>query len=668
LSRSATKPYEYHPLSSERYIRLLELLPEEDESLPVKLAITSYELSKAPEYAALSYTWGKSSAKTNRLVGCGDSIVSITKNLFEALQHLRDPKESRFPIWIDAICINQEDATERASQVKMMGDIYKQAKHVLIWLGPSDINSRGAMPLLQNISKVSGEFKGDVRSMDQWIEAGILPANSTGWEWVEALVWRAWFTRVWVTQEVCLAESSYVICGRDSMPVRDFFTAVDFIITNAIQNAAGIYLGSTPFLARLHMAMTWKDRPRTLLGLLMDTRSYRATDPRDKIFALRGLCNTAEADLVMPDYETSVDTVFTSFAKECINQANSLDLLTAVCDPFWRGTRHLPSWVPDWITLPRTTELLRHSEPIQIRSSATENSRDSVSIAEFSPDGNVLIVQGTVLDTIGHTYRPFIFRSIGQRAKQLASTGKRTVLRRAGVNAFKAAGDGGLETVVAMAVRVLLWEVGVRRAQARAKTVVYSPTGESFMQAYLNCITGGALKVDAITVTTNEDGPAPESKTANGRHDKSLNSTSQKDESRNKAPNADARSRTSSPPIQPPDIETLYTSYQMINFIKPRTRVLTKTDLQNSEYFSRPFIRASWGRTFAVSKQTEYFCLAPFSTRLGDTIVLLKGGKTPYLLRKKRGKWSFVGECFVYGVMHGEKWDEKAELQKFEIL
>lgn len=80
-------------------------------------------------YEALSYTWG-GRTKANELA-IDDKYVPITDNLASALRHLRRRDRVRI-LWIDAICIDQQNLTERAQQVSIMGDIYSQADFVLV--------------------------------------------------------------------------------------------------------------------------------------------------------------------------------------------------------------------------------------------------------------------------------------------------------------------------------------------------------------------------------------------------------------------------------------------------------------------------------------------------------------------------------------------------------
>ena len=80
-------------------------------------------------YEALSYTWGD--PKITKPVICSGKKIEITANLHSALYHLRYPDRQRI-LWVDALCINQEDDNDKETQVQRMGRIYSKAQRVLI--------------------------------------------------------------------------------------------------------------------------------------------------------------------------------------------------------------------------------------------------------------------------------------------------------------------------------------------------------------------------------------------------------------------------------------------------------------------------------------------------------------------------------------------------------
>ncbi len=86
------------------------------------------------QFDALSYVWGDATQLIPILVD--GKLFLATRNLFQALHSFR--KNSVVPgfLWVDAICINQQDVEERNHQVALMTQLYGQAEKVRIWVGP----------------------------------------------------------------------------------------------------------------------------------------------------------------------------------------------------------------------------------------------------------------------------------------------------------------------------------------------------------------------------------------------------------------------------------------------------------------------------------------------------------------------------------------------------
>lgn len=121
-----------HSPLADGQIRLLRLKPANDHSAPIDCSLFAISPTKSTQYEAVSYTWGD--PKRDRVIKVNSLDFQISRNLFELLPYLRRSRSDRV-LWIDALCINQENPKERPSQVKMMGEIYKGASHVVIFLG-----------------------------------------------------------------------------------------------------------------------------------------------------------------------------------------------------------------------------------------------------------------------------------------------------------------------------------------------------------------------------------------------------------------------------------------------------------------------------------------------------------------------------------------------------
>ncbi|KAH8711872.1 heterokaryon incompatibility protein-domain-containing protein, partial [Phaeosphaeriaceae sp. PMI808] len=127
-------PRLYCPFGHRRDIRLLRIKSERDgKSIEVDLEV--FKLDSNVQYTALSYVWGNQSSPS--WIACNGHSVPITRNLWEVLSCLQEQNFHGL-LWIDAICINQQDNKEKGIQVNIMRDIYKRAADVIIWLGQQE--------------------------------------------------------------------------------------------------------------------------------------------------------------------------------------------------------------------------------------------------------------------------------------------------------------------------------------------------------------------------------------------------------------------------------------------------------------------------------------------------------------------------------------------------
>jgi hypothetical protein len=180
--------YIYSLLSPEGdNIRLLRLLPNKDKAAPLQCELCNYSLQKlGPQthlYEALSYVWGNQD-KT-RPIHVDGVTFPVTVNLYAALSRLRDYSFERI-IWVDAVCINQENLEERKQQVQLMAKIYSKAHRVIVWLGKGAVDTEGA---LEDICLAANEELTE-RSKKEINQQAILN-----------LLQRPWFQRTWVRQQ-----------------------------------------------------------------------------------------------------------------------------------------------------------------------------------------------------------------------------------------------------------------------------------------------------------------------------------------------------------------------------------------------------------------------------------------------------------------------------------
>lgn len=144
--------------SDSKFIRVLKMAkPTDPSDQEIVRSMEVIDVAQETNFTALSYVWGVSlSPKTIR---CNGSIVPVGANCWSALWHLRNGYYSYNPnvsggsrdimtIWVDAICINQQDLKEKERQLKLMADIYSLARQVYIWLGEGTPESDAAIEYL----------------------------------------------------------------------------------------------------------------------------------------------------------------------------------------------------------------------------------------------------------------------------------------------------------------------------------------------------------------------------------------------------------------------------------------------------------------------------------------------------------------------------------------
>ncbi|KAH8689780.1 HET-domain-containing protein, partial [Phaeosphaeriaceae sp. PMI808] len=134
--------YQYNKLEPQvGSIRLITIQPSSGRTAPVYCTIAHAGLESA-QYSALSYTWGSPENKQD--ISLNGKPFQVTQNLFSALKDLRHATEP-LTLWIDAICINQEDIDERTQQVKEMTSIYRKVTRVYVWMGEAIENLDAAI-------------------------------------------------------------------------------------------------------------------------------------------------------------------------------------------------------------------------------------------------------------------------------------------------------------------------------------------------------------------------------------------------------------------------------------------------------------------------------------------------------------------------------------------
>jgi len=344
-----TSLYQYQPLQHSDSIRILILHPSPDESDPIECTICHENLSDEElYYEAVSYTWGNSNL--THVIHCNDAKqrLSVGENCHAALRRLRLPEERR-ALWIDAVCINQEDLSERGHQVRMMKDVYDFASGVMVMLNDKVPECRLLLDELAEANSILDELT--EAGVERYYRARMQPPvrnrpGATIVRELETLFEDPWFRRTWVLQEVHDKNLVTIMYGSTTIGV-DALKMLYF-------GYSGTRVTRTAWPLPLRLMTEDLDEYTTsqfnLWNRLFRSRTCLATDPRDKVFALTSLVELGQEQLNhLIDYAQSVETCFKRAAIFFL-PVLGLRILAATRHPH---ELEMASWIPDWSqTLP----------------------------------------------------------------------------------------------------------------------------------------------------------------------------------------------------------------------------------------------------------------------------------------------------------------------------
>lgn len=355
------KPYYYAPISYDGLsIRLLTLLPGTFDS---RILVELYELPfPAPpantniEYEALSYVWGTMDNAKQIYVEDQDAgccyVLRVTPNLEIALRYLRYEDKPRV-LWVDAVCVDQNNLVDRSYHVGRMAHIYPLATRVIIWLGPESNDSGVAMELFRQL-KGKAVIHWGTRTMTpsspepseaHWADRNIsLPFDEAQMLAIHHLFGRDWFERLWVWQEVRLAAVAHIQCGNVLLEWQTFRDAVMLLFSKTLPPHA-----PSGFKKRAEQAL-WlclRYGRESLNSLLEFTKESKCLDERDRVYALLSMAEEREQDLgIRADYSKPYYDVYKDAVVKYATNWKDLELFSTI-DPS-RRFEGRASWVPDW--------------------------------------------------------------------------------------------------------------------------------------------------------------------------------------------------------------------------------------------------------------------------------------------------------------------------------
>ncbi|KAK6839886.1 HET-domain-containing protein [Apiospora arundinis] len=357
----------------------------------------------------------------------------VTKNLHAALCHLFYVGLGDQWIWADAICINQDNEREKGVQVARMDEIYSEAQEVIVWLGADTagltefawLHGEYLDALVRYVEEHGLEEMKQQRPLefDFMVQLDVETPHDVNWltcwdTYLNFYRQRQWFSRSWVIQEVTLARDKRVLCGQwitdwdrlallgELLVVLDWQFQLKKVaptefgrsLGDEITRLTNVKKGFQSSVAQAHVSEPHvasdveglPDKPyrasdlardssfshqrsnwiRYFQELLSNTRSFSATDPRDKVYAIFGLLKRALpvglSIPLTPSYSPDVTTasVFTSVTSLFLNDIPRLETLSYVEDHSTTNIQGLPSWVPDYTRDLTTVQLIHIRDPM----------------------------------------------------------------------------------------------------------------------------------------------------------------------------------------------------------------------------------------------------------------------------------------------------------------
>ncbi|KAK3354048.1 heterokaryon incompatibility protein-domain-containing protein [Lasiosphaeria hispida] len=642
--------------------------------------LQTFPLATAPPYHALSYMWGNPSPAIDMEIH-GHS-VAVTRNLHDALMALWLRPDVRY-VWIDALCINQASPLEKQHQVPLMDRIYSRATSVLIWLGPAANDSGRALDLfrrwgtaIDNALAVLNPGPKPNHSFSReglklvLDEIGNPPFDEPAFNAAKAFFSRDYWKRMWIVQELVLAEKALVLCGGDEVDLDHlrFSVAVwdglgllkveDLIdpetqlrINMAYATGANLGPMQTVFKLRLQRRLAADSGQRfgpDVLDLVRLTRPSQATDPRDKIFAVYGMLGDQKYP-VEPDYTVPVKDIYTTFTVEQINKSGRLDILSLAGsnNTTPRTNMALPTWVPDFSIDPSALNLatvagtgyyadlgstplwtLSDNRRLTVRGIICD-SLSTMTLSSDDPDNttwpwawwSLAATRSSHPYPAGIPWRQAVFRTL---IADYASLGFGSAAFRGPDHEewFLRRAEGCMAHMRWLALN-RAWE-WIRRQEA--------DTGIKLLVAV-----NGEAEV-TMDVTKLQD--------TGGMDDETLywlrNSTDTSDEA--------VRKEALDAFLGPPD------ATNRLAWPFERYPLLAEQD-QNLNLFRKATLSLCRGREFAVTGE-GYFAMVPQEAREGDLVCVVFGCPIPMLLRKVGPSYVVVGEVAAYGMMQGEMMEE----------
>ncbi|KAF5982898.1 heterokaryon incompatibility (het-6OR allele) [Fusarium coicis] len=301
-------------------------------------------------YSALSYVWGSSRATETIQIDGHDHDISV--NLACAIRHLREERNSVL-IWIDALCLLAPIQFSNDDQDDSLITLFRNSWETMC--RQAEWYSFCTICVIRALSDIDR-----YRTTIKCIAEGKASSRLKLFELVRRFINSQWWQRVWVIQEATVTSQISVQYGNVKVPwevLAHSANTCDGLGWGRQDTGSELFLGIErehakvlPVLSKQifeieRLRMEWSDgKETTLLSLLQEFSSRKATDDRDKVFALLGLAKDIKT--IKPEYSLSTVEVYRSTITDLIKHSGSLTALSG--DMKRKNSGGIPSWIPDW--------------------------------------------------------------------------------------------------------------------------------------------------------------------------------------------------------------------------------------------------------------------------------------------------------------------------------
>ena len=612
-------------------------------------------------YTAISYAWGPPEAPHFQCYVDGFPF-SIRHNAHSILRQLQHDDEDVL-VWLDALCINQRDKTEKSAQIRLMYRIYQGAHRTAIWLGEADDSTESVLNYANTLDvvKLLDEVK-NAASRDRRAKVFLLDELASHSEITTLVngigrIFRAtWFSRVWIRQEGAVGGHPYALRGpyaftwaqltalaflclpRDSLAWPDWVEFEYYEIEPSLSTVLSIQKHrSWPVRKGLRDGMRVN---KSLLADLVGARASLTEKPHDKVYALSTMVSNSDRKwheiFLKPDYDISWQELYVRTAKFFFSRYDENYVLLSHAGLIHQGLNsELPSWVPDWRYVPQVYLVGRD---------------------EWCAGGGSGRVKARVLDL-----------SKQERQQLLANKGFASITSLCGMpkkHIQKQADNQMLfENTNSTTEDARVREEDLRKQEKWSRTQKSTSKAASLLEISVSLqdrIT--YVSPNAIWISEDELMASREAIIRYDQQNLEFLASLEKDEYITSESLVSAYNKTLICSLDPRDAHILGDTNTSANDWR---NWLKGGDLTNSPPFEIA-IEHSWAFRYNSFAWTEnsYMALLPCSTQPGDHIVVFPGHQMPFVIRPVQEYYMLIGPCYVHGMMRG---DASLLIEEFDI-